>query len=45
MVEIMTKIKLRVLIFEYVTAIDMPIMYINFQTNLCILLKVMVKLA
>ena len=34
MVEIMTKIKLRVLNFGYVIAIDMTIMYINIQTNL-----------
>ena len=37
MVEIMTKI--RVLNFGYVMAIDMTIMYINFQTNLQVLLK------
>ena len=45
MVRIITKIKLRVLNFRYVTAINMTIMYINFQMNLWVLLKVMVKLA
>ena len=45
MVEIITKIKLRVLIFGYVIGIDMTIVYINFQMNLQVLLKVTVKLA
>ena len=45
MAKIMTKIKLRVLNFEYVVVIDMTIMYINFQMNLQVSLKVMVKLA
>ena len=44
MFEIMAKIKLRVLIFGYVIAINMTIIYINFQTHLHVLLKVMVKL-
>ena len=41
----MTKIKLTVLNFGYVIAIDMIIMYINVQMNLQVLLKVMVQLA
>ena len=45
MVKIITKIKPRVLNFGYVVAIDMTIMYINFQMNLQVLLKVTVKLA
>ena len=45
MVEIMTKIKLRVLTFAYMPAIDMTIVHINFQTNLQISLKVIVKFA
>ena len=45
MVKIMTKIKLRVLNFGYLIAIYMTIMYINFQTNLQVSLKVTVKLA
>ena len=45
MVEIMTKIKLRVVNFWYVMAINMTIMYINFQMNLQVSLKVMIKLA
>ena len=44
MVEIMTKIKLRVLNIGYVIAINMTIIHINFQMNLWVLLKVMVKL-
>ena len=44
MVKIITKIKLRVLNFGYMIAINMTIMYINFQMNLQVLLKVMVKL-
>ena len=39
MVKIMTKIKLGVLNFGYVIGINMTIMYINFQTNLQVLLK------
>ena len=42
--KIMTKIKLTVLIFGYVIAINMTIMYINFQMNLQVSLKVMVEL-
>ena len=45
MVEIITKIKLRVLNFGYVIAINMTIMFINFQMNPHVSLKVMVKLA
>ena len=44
MVEIITKIKLRVLNFRYVIAINMTIMYINSQTNLWVSLKVIAKL-
>ena len=44
MVKIMTKIKLRVLNFGYVMAVDMTMMHINFQMNLQVLLKVTVKL-
>ena len=40
----MGNIKLRVLNFGYVMAVNMTIMYINFQMNLQVLLKVMVKL-
>ena len=42
---VITKIKLRVLNFGYIIAINMTIMYINFQMNLQVLLKVMFKLA
>ena len=45
MVEIITKFKLRVLSFGYVINIYMTIMHINFQMNLQVSLKVMVKLA
>ena len=45
MVGIITKIKVTVLNFGYVIAIDMTIMYINIQTNLWVLSKVTVKLA
>ena len=44
MATIMAKIKLRVLNSGYVIAIDMSTIYVNFQMNLQVLLKVMVKL-
>ena len=44
MVEIMTKIKLRVLNFRYMIAINTTILHISFQTNLWVSLKVTVKL-
>ena len=44
MVEIMIKIKFRDLNFGYLIAINMTIMYMDFQMNLQILLKVTVKL-
>ena len=44
MVKIMTKIKLKILNFEYVISIDMTIVYINFQMNLYVLIKVKIEL-
>ena len=44
MVGIMTKIKLQVLNFGYLIAINMTITYINFQINLQVSLKVTIKL-
>ena len=44
MVRIMTKIKLRALNFGYVITVHMTIMYIQFEMNLQVSLKVMVKL-
>ena len=41
MVNILGNNKLRVLNFEYVMAVDITIMYINFLANLQVLLKVM----
>ena len=40
----MSKIKLRVLNFGYVIAIDVTIMYTNLQTKLQVFLKVTVQL-
>ena len=40
----MDKIKLRVKNFGYLITVDVTIMYINFQTKLWVLLKVMVQL-
>ena len=45
MLKILGNNKLRVLNFGYVMAVNVTIMYINFQTNLCVSLKVMVKLS
>ena len=44
MVKIMSKIKPRALNFRYVIAIDVTIMYISFQMNQQVLLRVTVKL-
>ena len=41
----MGNIKLRVLNFGYIMGVNMTIMYINFQMNLQVSLKVMVKLS
>ena len=45
MLNILGNNKLRLLNFECVMAVNVPIMYINFQINLQVLLEVMVKLA
>ena len=45
MLKILGNNKLRVLNFGYVIAVDVIIMYIHFQMNLWVLLKVTVELA
>ena len=44
MFKITHNIKLRVMNFGYVMAVNVNIVYINFQMNLQVLLKVMVQL-
>ena len=44
MFKIIGNIKLRVKYFGYVMSVNVTIMHVNFQTNLWVLLKVMVQL-
>ena len=45
MFKILGNNELRVLNFGYVMAVNVTIIYVNFQMNLQVLLKVMIKLA